>query len=125
LKTPGTFTVHLEARAGNAVALTVENTGVDKGMFCTYHTPFEGIRNDIFIVERDGGAELPYRGKMAKRVPPGPQDHRTLKAGAKAGPVTVDLTEAYGLSSGTYSVRYRGTGIAGLPSSNPVRLVVP
>lgn len=119
----GTFAVHLEVADGTKVALSVENTGADHGTFCTYHTPFEGIRNDIFIVERDG-EEVPYRGKMAKRAPPGPGDFLTLAPGARRGPVTVELATAYELTAGTYTVRYRGTGISGLPDSNPVQLVV-
>ncbi|MEZ4322547.1 MAG: hypothetical protein R3F61_34085 [Myxococcota bacterium] len=123
MKTAGTFAVHLEAGAGTEVALTVENAGSARATFCTYHTPFEGIRNDIFIVERDG-VEVDYQGMMAKRTPPGPEDHRTLAPGAVEGPVTVDLSRGYPLSPGTYTVRYRGTLISGLPDSNPVELVV-
>ncbi|MCB9670766.1 MAG: hypothetical protein H6734_14895 [Alphaproteobacteria bacterium] len=120
----GTFDVRLEAGTGTEVTMTVVNTGPDRGTFCTYHTPFEGIRNDIFVVERDG-RELDYRGMMAKRAPPGPEDFRTVAAGGSVGPVTVDLSRGYALGPGTWSVRYRGTGISGLPDSNPVELVVP
>lgn len=117
------FAVELEAVGGGEVAMRVTNTSTEPATFCTYHTPFEGIRNDIFIVERRG-RERPYRGKLAKRIPPGPEDHRTLAPGATAGPATVDLTRDWDLSRGRYTVRYRGSGISGLPDSPPIELVV-
>jgi hypothetical protein len=124
METSGSFAVRLEAVGGTRIATTVENVGTTTATFCVYHTPFEGIMNDIFIVER-GGRAVPYEGPLASRVAPGPEHYVSLSAGQVAGPETVDLEGYYDLRPGTYTVRYRGTGISGLPESPPVELVVP
>lgn len=120
---PDAFRTTLTRVDSTRVMLEVTNTSGAKAEFCTYHTPFEGIRNDIFVVERDG-EELPYRGMMAKRAPPTKKDHRTLKPGASITSEAVDLSETYALKSGTYTVRFRGGGVSGLPDSAPIELVV-
>ncbi len=71
----------------------------------TWHTPFEGIANEIFRVERDGEI-LPYEGPLVMRGDPTEEDYLFLAAGASAS-ATVDLTTAYDLSEpGAYTIAY-------------------
>lgn len=120
---PTSFETTLTVVEGTQVTLEVANTSDEKAEFCTYHTPFEGIRNNIFVVERKG-EELPYRGMMAKRAPPTKKDHRKLKPGSSVTSDPVDLAEVYELKKGSYTVRFRGGGVSGLPDSEPIELVV-
>ncbi|MEM6294090.1 MAG: hypothetical protein AAGA54_22620 [Myxococcota bacterium] len=106
-----------------AVRMEVSNPGEAALEFCVYHTAFEGLRNDIFEVQDDQGAAVPYVGIMAKRAPPGPEHYATI-APHKFRVAEVDLTEGYALGPGTYRVRYRGTDISGLPDSAWLDLVV-
>ena len=70
-----------------------------------WYTPLEGIAGEIFAVKRDGQM-IPYRGILASRVPPTPDDYVALDAGASVS-VVVDLAEGYDLSEpGEYSVKF-------------------
>lgn len=89
--------------------------------FCTYHTAFEGMANDIFVVVREDGSEVPYRGKMKKRAPPSRQDFVKLRPGASKS-AEIDLTLGYDLPTGRYEVHYRGSGISRLPDSPAIAL---
>ena len=90
--------------------------------FCTYHTLFEGLRNDILDVRRPDGSKLPYRGMMAKRAPPGPKDFLTVPPGGEALSEAVDVSEGYPFSAGAYSVVFTGSDISGLPASAALSL---
>jgi peptidyl-Lys metalloendopeptidase len=116
--------VELTAEAGTTVSMTVSNTTGARKIFCTYHTPFEGIRNEIFEVTNAGGDEIPYAGMMAKRAAPGPEDYVTLANGAFES-AEVDLTDGYDLETpGDYTVKFAGNMISGLEESNEVRVTV-
>jgi hypothetical protein len=108
---------------GVQVTMTVENPTDGERVFCDYHTPFEGIANNIFVLKNAAGEELDYQGIMKKRAPPGPENHVVLAPGASRS-ATVDLTSAYTLKKGTHSLRYRGTDISGLSDSNTVTFEV-
>jgi hypothetical protein len=71
-----------------------------------WHTPLEGLLNDIFEVTRDG-AEVPYTGPMLKRGPPQADDYVTVAPGASVeGRVEVSL--AYDLRQpGRYRIAFR------------------
>jgi len=105
------------------VRLTVRNPTDRPRTFCDYHTPFEGIRNHIFEVRDAAGAEIDYRGIMAKRAPPDDDDFITLAPGETRS-AEVDLADAYELPPGRYAVRFIGSDICGLPSSGTVELTV-
>lgn len=104
------------------VEMTVRNPTAQTRTFCRYHTPFEGIRNDIFSVSASI-ADVKYAGMMAKRAPPGPADFIRVEPGASVS-ATVDLAEGYEIPEGGFALSYRGTGISGLPSSGPVGISV-
>jgi hypothetical protein len=99
------------------VRMTVRNPTETTRTFCDYHTPFEGIRNDIFEVRDSEGNEIGYAGMMAKRAPPDPTNFIHLKPGASRA-AEVDLNTGYTLPVGKYTVRYKKSGISGLGDSN-------
>lgn len=111
-------------RVGGEIKLrmTVHNPTQARRSFCTYHTPFEGLLNDIFSVSASKG-DVPYHGPMVKRAPPGPKDYIQLAPG-ESRQATVDLAEGYEIPSGGFAVSYRGSQISGLPFSGPVSLSV-
>jgi peptidyl-Lys metalloendopeptidase len=126
--------VRLEANgpfpAGGSIGIrmTVSNPTTAPRTFCRYHTPFEGIRNDIFLVSsltNNKDEDIEYGGMMVKRAPPGRDDFLTLAPGASRT-ATVDLSQGgYGpLPPGGYAVRYRGTDISGLPMTGPIFISV-
>ncbi len=106
-----------------SVVMTVSNPTSATLEFCRYHTPFEGIANNIFVVRSVDGEDIAYRGKMKKRAPPGRSDYVKVRPG-KTTSAEVDLAEGWTLVPGEYDVSYRGTTISGLPDSPPLRIVV-
>lgn len=105
------------------VSVVVSNPTDAPRVFCRYHTPFEGLANDIFSVVDGAGNRVQYRGMMAKRAPPGAADFIRLAPGA-ARSAAVDLAEGYAPPAGTYQVRFRGSSISGLPDSAPLTVLV-
>jgi hypothetical protein len=71
-----------------------------------WHTPLEGLLNNIFTVTRDG-TEIPYAGPMLKRANPGADDYVTVAPGATVeGKVNVAL--AYDFTQpGRYRIAFR------------------
>ena len=118
-----TLTVYKETFEINEPVLAiirVKNSNDVTAKFCIYHTPFEGIANNIFEIERDGEA-LGYHGMMKKRAAPGDSDYIELKPG-ESTTCTVELNEVYSLDKkGTYTIRFIGnTSINGLPDSTKI-----
>lgn len=115
------------------VKLTVSNPGRAHQNFCRYHTPFEGIQNDIFALTGPSGT-LPYTGIMRKRAPAGPDDEVTLApAGGGEGlgwafkqcEATVDLRDGYGkLPPGEYTLQFKGGDVSRLPASETISFVI-
>lgn len=112
----GVFDVKLTAGAPGGFVFTVTNTSDVEAVFCTYHTPFEGIGNDIFTVTGPEGT-LAYQGIMASRAPPRPTDFRTVAAGAAVS-VAFELGHNYVVGAGPHTLQYKATDISGLPASN-------
>ena len=104
--------------------MRVKNATAKPQKFCTYHTLFEGLRNDLFEVKRADGSELEYRGMMAKRAPPDADDFITLAPGEERTSDAVDISEGYAFTPGTFSVVFTGGSISGLPASKPITVSV-
>ncbi|MEM9340694.1 MAG: DKNYY domain-containing protein [Bacteroidota bacterium] len=105
-----------------ALSMSVENVSDATASFCTYHTPFEGIQNNIFTVYR-GKDEIPYQGKMRKRMSPTEKDHTSLKPG-KTSTCSITL-EGYDIhEKGMYTLQFSGNTISGLPASNTAQFYV-
>lgn len=122
LSTEGLQILLADARPGE-LTFTVNNPTDGPRTFCTYHTPFEGLRNDILVV-RASGQRVPYAGIMAKRAPPGPNDFRTLAPGEQAS-ASFLLADGYTLDPGTYNVLFAGNAPSGLPASPAVIVSIP
>jgi len=112
--------------AGSPIELRmrVKNSTGKPQKFCTYHTLFEGLRNDIFDVKNADGTKLDYRGMMAKRAPPGDDDFITLAPGEERTSNPVDISEGYAFSSGAFTVMFSGGAISELPASAPLIIIV-
>lgn len=94
---------------GKQVLLHVAFTNSSKQTirFLHWHTPFEGWWNSFLTVTRDG-AELRYRGPMAKRGPPERDAYVSIAAGATKT-TAVDLAQVYDvLQPGIYQVAWSG-----------------
>ncbi|MCP3168418.1 protease [Myxococcus qinghaiensis] len=106
-----TLTGPAQVKAGEPVELVFKLTNPTKEPLYVlkWHTPLEGIRNDIFLVSRDGAASaLPYGGPMMKRAPPTASSYATLAPGESVEG-TVDVAPAYGLQEpGTYRITFQG-----------------
>lgn len=113
----------LDATDSGELLFTVLNPTDGPRTFCTYHTPFEGLRNDILVV-RSAGQRVPYAGVLAKRMPPGPDDYRTLGPGEDAS-VSFPLADGYTLEPGSYNVLFAGNEVSGLPASPAVIVSLP
>lgn len=97
-----------DATIGVHVDVTLTNHGATPVSVLTWNTPFEGIRNDIFRVTRDG-QPVRYVGPMVKRAKPQPADYLTLAAGASKT-VRINLAEAYAFdAAGAYQAQFDGT----------------
>ena len=105
------------------VRFTVRNPTTANRTFCDYHTPMEGVRNDIFIIRRDDGSEVDYGGMMAKRAAPGPDNYIRLQPGDERT-AEVNIADDYDLPPGRYTIAFRGSGICGLPDSDAVALEI-
>ena len=105
------------------LTFTVSNLSNRPQVFCDYHTPFEGIRNEIFAVQNGAGEVIRYGGMMAKRAAPGPKNFIRLAPGASKS-TKVDLRQGYQLPAGTYSVHFKGSGISGLGDSKALSFSV-
>ncbi|MFP2908148.1 protease [Pyxidicoccus sp. 3LFB2] len=85
-----------------------------------WHTPLEGLLNNIFDVTREG-TEIPYAGPMLKRANPGADDYVAVAPGASVeGKVNVAL--AYDFTQpGRYRIAFRGQlmDVATEPSEVP------
>ena len=102
------------------ITTVVKNVSSIPGRFCVYHTPFEGIMNDIFNLTL-GGEEIPYVGVLASRRPPMEEDYCTLSPSEEKA-CTVEL-EGYELEKkGVYELRYDTN--FDLPASNIVHFKI-
>jgi hypothetical protein len=113
-------TLSVAAGAPVPLQMQVHNPTAAPVTFCTYHTLFEGLRNNLFIVGSDVGVEVPYRGLMAKRAAPSSSDYRTLRAGETIVSQAVNIGEGYALKAGRSRVTFEGNGISGLSASAPI-----
>jgi len=97
-----------EVKAGKPLPLRFEltNNGGKDIYVLKWHTPFEGIRNDIFRVTRNG-KEMDYQGIMAERAnPKSMKSYMLLKAkGSKTA--SINLVKYYDFSKpGLYTISY-------------------
>ncbi|MDY8136881.1 hypothetical protein [Aquimarina sp. 2201CG5-10] len=99
-------------------SFTVKNISDTTVRFCDYHTPFEGIANEIFKVKRDG-KQLDYQGILKKRLPPEDKNYTKLNPG-KSTACTFKINQSYLIDKkGLYTIQFIGNhAINGLTDSN-------
>ena len=99
-----------EYRASDREILTYTliNNSKDPVNVLKWHTPFEGIEDNIFKVTRQG-QEAVYLGIIKKRGLPIPEDYVSINANESIS-TKIDLTEFYDISqSGRYHINYEST----------------
>ena len=109
----------LEQAEGQVIVFVVKNISSNAAKFCKYHTPFEGIMNDIFEIIKDG-KKLSYQGILKKRSPPREEDYMNLKPGQLAT-CKVSLNKKYKVAhTGNYTLKFLGSRISQLNNSNKI-----
>jgi len=87
------------------VHFTLVNMSNQDIQILKWNTPLEGIKGEIFSVERDGEM-IDYQGIIMKRGLPLPEDYILIQAGGKVS-AEVNIAEAYDFSSaGVYTIHY-------------------
>ncbi|NTX11647.1 peptidase M35 [Myxococcus sp. CA056] len=95
----------LAAREGVSVTVTLTNVSKDTVRLLKWHTPTEGLKEDLFAITVDGAA-VEYQGRHYKWATPVESDFLRMAAGESVS-YTVDLGETYDFSrTGNYSLRY-------------------
>ncbi|MFY2562255.1 M35 family metallo-endopeptidase [Corallococcus terminator] len=99
----------LAARESVSVTVTLTNVSKDTVRLLKWHTPTDGLKEDLFAVTVDG-AKAEYNGRHYKWATPVATDFLRLAAGESAS-YTVDLGTIYDFSkTGSYSIRYDSDG---------------
>jgi hypothetical protein len=95
-----------EQQLSNGIYLTVTVTNLTdhKLQLLSWYTPFEGFLSDLFIIKNEAGEPLDYNGMMVKRSKPSIDDYLVFPAKKKIE-ITLDLTQAYSLIQGEYTVQ--------------------
>ena len=95
----------LAAREAVMVDVTLTNVSSRTVRLLKWHTPVDGVKEDLFVVTVDGAA-AEYNGRHYKWATPEAHDYLTLAPGERVTH-TVDLASIYDLSrTGNYSIRY-------------------
>ncbi len=95
----------LAARDSVLVNVTLTNVSSHSVRVLKWHTPVDGVKEDLFRVTADG-ASAEYNGRHYKWATPEAHDYLTLKAGESVSR-TVDLGSIYDLSkTANYSISY-------------------
>lgn len=99
----------LAARESVSVTVTLTNVAKDTVRLLKWHTPTDGLKEDLFAVTVDG-AKAEYNGRHYKWATPVTTDFLRLAAGESVS-YTVDLGTIYDFSkTGSYSIRYDSDG---------------
>jgi hypothetical protein len=106
------------------VKFFIQNNTNSAFEFCSWQTPLEKeLTANCFEIIHEGEI-LPYNGKMVKRKPPTKENFRLLKHG-ETSTQTININDAYNLDkAGTYTIRFLGRTINGLPDSEPIHFII-
>lgn len=106
---------NIKAGAPVELKFTVYNNADTVQQFCKWHTPFEPLMSKYLEIKDEAGAEVSYKGPMAKRVMPPPADSYVKVNPKDSLTITVDVLKAYDLTKpAKYTVKYTGQDISGL-----------
>ncbi|MXV15055.1 protease [Hufsiella ginkgonis] len=94
---------------------TVYNKTDSLRKFCKWHTPFEPLMSKYLEVKNEKGEEAVYKGPMAKRMMPPPDESYVSVNANDSLSVTVELLRGYSITDpGKYTITYTGQGLSGL-----------
>jgi hypothetical protein len=99
----------LVALPGPAAVLrfTLQNKGDAAVAVLDWNTPLEGVLADVYVIRRDGGAPIRYRGPSIKRGDPEAGEYVTIGPGESVSE-DVDLGLAYDVQPpGRYEIELR------------------
>ena len=130
-KTPKNISINIQSnkssyQIGDTIKIKVEltNQAKCKQKFCTYMTPFECFKANIFSCIHQDDGTLDYQGKMVKRSKPSKKDFTKINA-SQTLTTNIILNEAYPITKlGQYSLQFKGHSINGLPDSNILQFIV-
>ena len=111
---------------GDTIKIKVEltNKAKCKQKICTYMTPFEGFKANIFSCIHQDDGTLVYQGKMVKRSKPSKKDFTKINASQTLS-TSIIINEAYSMNkTGQYILQFKGKPINGLPNSNILQLII-
>ena len=97
-------TAEQQLSAGVYLNFSITNLTKQPLKLLTWYTPFEGFLSKLFIIKDNEGKPLTYHGIMVKRLTPTAEDYLVLPPKEKIA-ITLNLTKAYSLTSGKYSVQ--------------------
>lgn len=108
-------------KAGNPVPLkfTVRNPSSKELKFCKWHTPFEGFMAMFLDITDASGANAQYKGAMAKRIMPPPEEAYIKVPAGDSVTVEIDILKGYQITAaGKYKIIYQAGGMSGLTKVN-------
>jgi hypothetical protein len=124
------LTPHLSVASSTAtsdsvmIIFTVANNTDKTQRFCKWETPFEPRLGKYFEVTDDKGNEAVFKGAMARRVMPPPQEAYIEVAPHDSVKAVINLANNYTLASGNYTVKYTGGGVSGLDAGNSLSITL-
>ena len=106
------------------VSFTVANNTDKTQRFCKWETPFEPRLGKYFEVTDDKGNEAAFKGAMARRVMPPPQEAYIEIPPHDSVKTVVNLANSYTLSKAKYTIKYTGGGVSGLDAGNAISVTL-
>ena len=107
-----------------SVDFFVKNNTSTSFEFCYWQSPLEKEFTANFFEIKYDEKIVPYIGKMIKRRPPTIEDNRMLKP-KESSTQTININDGYNLDKpGSYTVRFLGRPINGLPNSEPIQFIL-
>ncbi|MRG44129.1 protease [Chitinophaga sp. SYP-B3965] len=108
-------------KTGSPILLkfTVRNPSAQELKFCKWHTPFEGFMGMFLDITDASGTNAQYKGIMAKRIMPPPEEAYIKVLAGDSVSVEIDLLKGYNITApGKYKVVYQAGGMSGLVKVN-------
>lgn len=108
-------------KTGDPVVLkfTVRNPSSQELKFCKWHTPFEPFLAHYLDITDANGASAQYKGAMAKRIMPPPEEAYIKVPAGDSAVAEIDLMKGYDITApGRYKVVYQSSGMSGLLKVN-------
>ena len=106
------------------VSFTVINPTDSALRFCRWETPFEPKLGKYLEVVSEQGTQAAFKGAMARRVMPPPDESYITVAAHDSVRTVINLPDNYSISTGQYTIRYTGGGVSGLEAGNEIRIKV-